>query len=97
MGGTTDPMVNDPRNLISACGFHHRHTESQRTEARDVTGWCVPTLQQAFTTPVLTLNGWQLPTAGGTWLPIGPRYAATSCGEAEQIARRLGLYERTVQ
>jgi hypothetical protein len=91
MGGSSDPQINDPRNLLSACAFHHRLTESQRTVARDITGWCVPTLGQAFTTPVLTLWGWRLPTAGGTWLPIGPKYTATSCAEAEQLARRLGL------
>lgn len=91
MGGSRDPLINDPRNLLSACTFHHRYAESQRTESREVNGWCTPTLELALITPVLTATGWQLPTERGTWLPICPTYTVTSCGEAEQLARHLGL------
>jgi 5-methylcytosine-specific restriction protein A len=41
MGGTRDPKLNMPENLVFLCGDCHRWCESHRNEARD-TGWLVP-------------------------------------------------------
>ncbi len=91
MGGTTDPAVNTPENLICLCRLHHRHAESFRTEARERTGLCIPSIDLAAVTPVLTWYGWQLPTAGGTWLRVGAAYACRNTTEARQFAAWQGL------
>src|SRR4029077_18108047 len=72
MGGSSDPEINSPANLLCLCGFHHRLAESQRTDAATVTGYCVPTLPAAFLTPVRSWQWWELLTAGGTVLWLAP-------------------------
>ena len=71
MGGSSDPEINSPANLICLCAFHHRHAESQRTDAAERFGYCVPNLAAAFLTPVRSFQWWELLTARGTVLPIG--------------------------
>lgn len=47
MGGTTDPAINDPRNLVTLCGSGttgcHGWVESQRDRARQL-GWLIDSL-----------------------------------------------------
>lgn len=95
MGGSKDPDIHAPFNLLCLCRTHHLDAESQRTTARTITGVCVPTLELARTTPVRHyLFGWALPTAGGTWLPICHRAAADDQEQARRIAEMNGLTRR---
>lgn len=41
MGGSSDPHINDPVNLIPVCLSCHQWIESHRDEAREK-GWLVP-------------------------------------------------------
>jgi hypothetical protein len=91
MGGSTDPMIHNPANLICLCAEHHQSAESKRTKAREVEGLCVPTLDRAPVTPVLTLTGWRLPTVAGTWLQVCQTYQASNVDDAMMTAWRIGL------
>lgn len=69
MGGTRDPRINDPRNLIRICGTGttgcHGEVESHRTKALDE-GWLLPSLDE-LDTPMRTVWGGvvRLDAAGG--------------------------------
>lgn len=92
MGGSSDPEINSPVNLLSLCGFHHRQAESLRSEVAAPWGLCVPNLPAAFLTPVRTTwIGWALPTAGGTWLPICPPHYVQDWQGAQRLAYLAGL------
>jgi hypothetical protein len=96
MGGSKDPDIHAPWNLLCLCRAHHREAESERAYARHVTGLCVPSLTLARVTPVRTgLMGWALPSAGGTWLPICAASAAADQLQAHIIAARCGLLDPT--
>lgn len=53
MGGSSDPRINDPRNLVSLCTSCHDWIESHRDLARDQ-GWLLRDLDhlEAMVTPV---------------------------------------------
>lgn len=91
MGGSRDPEINSPVNLLCLCMVHHREAESRRTEVAEPYGLCVPNLPGAFLTPVRAWFGWALPTTGGTWLRIAPGYAFASWEGAQSSARLYGL------
>lgn len=59
MGGTRDPRINDPRNLIRVCGTGttgcHEWIESHRDEAREK-GWLLRSLDD-LSQPLVTLYG----------------------------------------
>lgn len=60
MGGTTDPAINSPANLIVLCGDGvrgcHGWVESHREEAR-AAGWSVPQWGDPTTVPVTYWDG----------------------------------------
>lgn len=91
MGGSKDPDIHSPANLLSLCGFHHRMAESLRTELSAPNGWCVIDLPAAFLSPVLTRMGWLLPMDGGTWIGVGPASSFKHTDEARSRAHLLGL------
>jgi hypothetical protein len=91
MGGSSDPEINSPANLLCLCSFHHAQAESQRTDAASVFGYCVPNLPAAFLTPVRTWQGWQLLTGMGTVLCLGPGYLFCDVEEARTFARLHAL------
>lgn len=91
MGGTSDPDVNTVPNLLGLCRTHHREAESFRDDARDRTGICIPSVDLAPVTPVLTFDGWQLPTVGGTWLRVGAAHSCRNTHEARLLAGWQGL------
>lgn len=97
MGGTTDHRVNTPPNMVAVCDPDHLRAESLRLDSRDRTGLCIPNVDLAPTTPILTFSGWQLPTMGGTWLPICGTYAATNHAEAKLIAGWQGLIPHSIE
>lgn len=78
MGGSKDPEINSPVNLLSLCMFHHAEAESRRSEVAGPQGLCVPTLALAHTVPVKTWQGWAVPTDRGTWLTICPGHEHAS-------------------
>lgn len=59
-GGTRNPLINSPANLIWVCGSGttgcHGYMESQRTEAYRA-GWLLHDPAEATTVPVLLWNG----------------------------------------
>ena len=55
-GGTKDPRVNLPSNLVLLCGACHRWVESHREEARD-DGWLLRSVAEAATAPVVSTWG----------------------------------------
>jgi hypothetical protein len=59
MGGTTDPRINDPRNLVRICGTGttgcHGMVESYRDQAR-IDGWLLRSLDD-LDRPLRTLWG----------------------------------------
>jgi hypothetical protein len=59
MGGTRDPRINDPRNLIRLCGTGtsgcHEFVESHRDLSR-ATGWLLPSLDE-LASPLITVYG----------------------------------------
>lgn len=91
MGGSSDPEIHNPANLLCLCGAHHREAESLRLDVGEKLGLCVPSLAQAFTTPVRThWLGWALPTAGGTWAPLAPGHRFSDAGQARSYAYLIG-------
>lgn len=90
MGGSRDPQIHAAFNLLSLCRNHHLTAESYRLTAGD-NGVCVPSLDAAQRTPVLTRFGWALPTEGGTWLPICSSTRAATAAAAATIARHQRL------
>lgn len=93
MGGSKDPQIHAAFNLLSLCSAHHREAESSRDWAANL-GLCVPSLGHAATTPVLTRDGWGLPTEGGTWLGICPAYRAPNAAAAANIAYDMNLTDQ---
>lgn len=92
MGGSKDPNIHSPVNLLCLCSFHHRTAESLRTDVATPTGLCVPSLAAAYLTPVTHWAfGWALPYEGGTWRPVCPGFAAVDADQAKAIAYRVGL------
>lgn len=91
MGGSKDPDIHSPVNLLCLCRHHHAEAESLRTDVAAPNGLCVPNLPEAFLSPVRTYLGWALPTVGGTWLPLCAHHQATDTAGARSIAYRLGV------
>lgn len=91
MGGSSDPEINSPANLICLCAFHHRQAESLRETMSAVYGYCVPTLPAAFLTPVRSWHGWQLLTAGGTVLPLARPWEFDNADDARSFCYRRGV------
>lgn len=60
MGGTTDPAINSPANLIVLCGDGvrgcHGWVESHREEA-SAAGWSIPQWEDPTTVPVTYWDG----------------------------------------
>lgn len=80
-GGTSNPLINAPSNLIVLCGSAtspgcHRDAESRGAESHDAGFW-LHHGQDPATVPVRhALHGWvRLDTAGG-WSPVSERGAA---------------------
>lgn len=91
MGGSSDPQINSPANLICLCAFHHAQAESQRTDAATLFGYCVPTLPAAFLTPVRSWQSWELLTSRGTALPLAPAFRWSTVEEARSFCHVNGL------
>ncbi|NEW42757.1 HNH endonuclease [Nocardia cyriacigeorgica] len=73
MGGTSDPQINAPTNLVALCRSCHDWIESHRTRAL-ADGWLIPSTGDPAATPVrswlhgrvlLTNDGDTIPTAEG--------------------------------
>ena len=65
MGGSRDPRINQPANLLLLCGSAtsangcHTHVESHRNQARAL-GFLLSDVSEAETTRVRTAFGWRL-------------------------------------
>lgn len=69
MGGSSDPAINSPANLLSVCSEHHRDIESWRTDAERL-GRIVRRPRDPATVPVLIRGaGWVLLDHAGTRIP----------------------------
>lgn len=55
-GGTKDPRINLPSNLVLLCGACHRWVESHREDARE-DGWLLRSVAEAATVPVVSTWG----------------------------------------
>lgn len=65
MGGSSDPAINSPANLLSVCSTHHRDIESWRTSA-ELRGWIVRRPNDPAAIRVLITGvGWVRLTADG--------------------------------
>jgi hypothetical protein len=91
MGGSSDPEINSPANLLCLCSIHHRQAESQRATYSAVLGYCVPTLAAAFLTPVRSWQWWELLLAGGTVLPLARPDRWSSVDDARGFCYANGL------
>lgn len=81
MGGTSDPRINMPSNLLWVCGDGtrkcHGHMESQRTEAYK-NGWLVPRKTDPRLVPVLLWDGRRvLLDDEGEWILVDPSSTPT--------------------
>ena len=90
MGGSSDPEIHNPANLLCLCSAHHRRAESEREGFATTTGVCVPSLPAAFLTPVRMTLGWALPTTGGTWALLAPSFRFDTAAEARAYAHNIG-------
>lgn len=75
MGGTNDPSINSPANLIVLCGSGttgcHGHVEVNRREARDY-GWAVSQYADPHDVPVQYKDGlFLLDDAHHLDIPVG--------------------------
>ena len=52
MGGTRDPAINDPANLVCLCADDHHWIETHRAEAR-ADGWLVSQWGDPAATPII--------------------------------------------
>lgn len=91
MGGSSVAEINNPANLLCLCRVHHLRAESQRTDAAELYGYCVPNLAAAFLTPVRSWQWWELLTARGTVLPIGRQGAWSTVEGARSFCYANGL------
>ncbi len=55
-GGTKNPAINDPHNVVLICRDCHTHVESHRTQAK-VDGWVVPSWEDPETVPLIDVFG----------------------------------------
>lgn len=69
MGGSKDPRLNLPSNLLTLCGSAttgcHEHVESHRVDAM-VQGYVVRRTEDPTRVPVLTWQGWRFYDNEGT-------------------------------
>jgi hypothetical protein len=76
MGGTREPWVNQPANLISLCGSGttqcHGWVEHHPAEARAAGLALDRDGQRPENVPVRTWRGWMLLTNTGTTIPMAP-------------------------
>ena len=63
-GGTLDPAINSPANLVTVCLEHHAWIESNRNEAK-AAGWLLSTPDAAPVVPVKSYRGWILLSSDG--------------------------------
>jgi 5-methylcytosine-specific restriction enzyme A len=66
-GGTKDPAINLPSNLITLCVPCHRPVELERTESYDRTGMLVRRPGDPAYRPVKTIRGWLLLAVDGSF------------------------------
>jgi 5-methylcytosine-specific restriction protein A len=65
-GGTRDPLINSPANLLALCADCHREVERDRTVSYEQ-GWLVHRYADPTTTPVwLAFKGYSLLSPEGT-------------------------------
>lgn len=73
MGGTRDPRINLPSNLLTLCGSGttgcHGWAESHPEIAKTI-GWSVPWWSDPATVPVWTWRGWLQLCTDGDALPV---------------------------
>lgn len=62
MGGTSDPAIHDPSNLVHLCAECHRWVESRRAVAV-ACGWLVTGVTSPADTPLFVAPGWFRVTA----------------------------------
>lgn len=77
MGGSRDPLTNDPSNLVLLCGSGttgcHGYLEAFRSESLE-TGWLLRQGADPRTSPVLVGGRWMQP--GETWTATEPKEGA---------------------
>lgn len=69
MGGSKDPAINEPSNLIHICQQCHSSIESKRTQS-EANGHIVRRYNEPVTTPLLRRGTWVLLNDEGGWMPI---------------------------
>lgn len=81
MGGTTDPAINSPSNLITLCGSGttgcHGWVEDNPTQAHQL-GLAVWSHEDPLQVPVHTRQGWRLLDNDGLAVPTGPPASTTT-------------------
>ncbi len=96
MGGSSDPEIHSPTNLVCLCSGCHREAESLRLTVAEPLGLCVPSLAEAYLTPVLVRwLGWAIPLDRGTWMPVCPPWLAIDSTEARRQAYLRGALPLT--
>lgn len=69
MGGTSDPAINLPSNLVLLCGDCHREVESHRLAAASQ-GWLIGSQSDPALTPIRTKGyGYVYLDPDGTYRP----------------------------
>jgi hypothetical protein len=76
MGGTRNPAIHNPSNLLNVCGTGnssgcHGFAETNRTQAI-ACGWLIPTGGDPATTPALLAGRWRLLLEDGTTEGVTP-------------------------
>lgn len=66
-GGTKDPAINLPSNLLALCALDHSRTEMNRTEALR-NGWLVSSWEVPIEKPVFYRGTWRLLDDEGGWV-----------------------------
>lgn len=64
MGGTRDPLINDPCNLFFVCYPCHADIESDRTTALQK-GWLVSSWESSETKPIVYRGTWRVLNSEG--------------------------------
>jgi hypothetical protein len=76
MGGSTDPALNSPANIVAVCGHGtagcHGKIEVSRAVATEY-GWLVPRGQDPGTAPILYRGVWCVLAPGGWVETVAPR------------------------
>lgn len=74
MGGTRNPLIHSPANLLDVCGSGntsgcHGYVESNRVQAV-ACGWLLPAGGDPLSVPVLTGGRWVHLSETGTYLEV---------------------------